>query len=149
MRRSIIVLLSIFLGLAIAVAQEPTLKCPSYDIDPTAPKYQIGRAAHAKTESCALYIYISIDATHFVRDDMVKLAKRLNQDFCFEKKLTAIILDDSYAARHPLRNTKSYWDAERGSYHLDRLGGEENIKFSTSRGKPSDEITIDLRPGNK
>jgi hypothetical protein len=138
-------LLLLFAGLAAFTgAQQRPVKCPSEDVKPTAPGYRIGLAAHSKKNGCELYLYISVDPSHFVREDMLALAERLNQDFCYEKQLTAILLDDYYAARHPLRNTKAYWDAERGTYYFDRKTGRQFIKFSTSRDKRKDEVEIDL-----
>lgn len=137
------VLLMLFALSLVSRGQQP-MKCPVDDADSKEPAYKIGLAAHSTKSDGHLYLYISVDPTHFTRKDMQALAQRLNRDFCFEKKLTAILLDDYYAARHPLRNTKSYWDAERGIYHFDRNKGRGYIKFSTARGKRKDEIVIDL-----
>lgn len=138
-------LLSVLLALSVlASAQQPTVNCPSDDVNPKAPKYRIGFAGHARGKDCELLLYISIDPGRFSREDMVALADRLNKDFCYEKRLTAIILDDYDAAKHPLRNKKAYWDAERGSYHLDRERYRQYIKFSTARGKPADEVVVNL-----
>jgi len=129
---------------AFTAAQQGPVKCPSEDVKPTGSAYRIGLAAHSKKNSCELYLYISVDPSRFVREDMLALAERLNHDFCYENQLIVILLDDYYAARHPLRNTKAYWDAERGTYYLDRKTGRQFIKFSTSRDKPKDEVEIDL-----
>jgi len=144
-RYKVIIALSTLGFAVLAGAQQPAMKCPPDSTPPTAPEYRIGLAGHGtKKFECELFLFISIDPSHFAREDMLALADRLNKDFCYERQLTAIILDDYYAARHPLRNTKKYWAAERGKYHLDRDRREEYIKFSTARGKPWDEVVIDL-----
>lgn len=130
-------------------AQQQGVKCPSDDVDSKAPAYRIGLAAHATKGSRELYLYVSVDASHFVRQDMLLLAQRLNDDFCYEKRLIVVLLDDYQAARHPLRNSKAYWNAERGIYHLNRNTGRQYIKFSTSREKPKDEVVIELKSAVK
>jgi len=138
------------LGFAVlAGAQERAVKCLPNSTAQKAPEYRIGVAGHSIKEACELYIFISVDPGHFVREDMLALANRLNQDFCYEKRLTAVIVDDDYAARHPMRNTKVYRDAERGRYHLNRDSREQYIKFSTARGKPWNEVVIDLNAETK
>jgi hypothetical protein len=134
------------LGFAVMVAaQQPAMKCPDLT-DRKGPEYRIGLAGHGtKKFEGDLYLFISIDPSHFVREDMLALAERLNKDFCYERRLTAVILDDYYAARHPMRNTKEYRDAERGKYYLNRNSGENYIKFSPERGKPWNEVAIDLK----
>jgi len=129
---------------AYGVAQQRAGKCPPDVVDLKAPAYRIGLAAHGTKKNCELFLYISVEPHHFFREDMLALAERLNNDFCYERQLTVIFLDDYYAARHPIRNTKTYWDAERGIYHLDRNTGRAYIKFSTSRDKPKDEVVIEL-----
>src|SRR5438132_794320 len=105
--------LSVFTG-----GQQQPMRCPVDDVDSKEPAYRIGLAGHATKANGDFYLYISLQPEHFVRKDMLALAQRLNRDFCFEKKITAILLDDYHAARHPLRSSKAYWDAERGIYHL-------------------------------
>ncbi len=145
-----VAVLSLFLIFAVlAGAQQAATKCPCNDIDPKAPEYRIGLASHSAKKGCELYLFISVDATHFVREDMVALAHQLNRDFCYEKRVSAIILDDYAAARSPFRNIKFYLEAERGIYKLNRESGEQYIKFSTARDKPKDEVVIDLSTSSK
>lgn len=68
----------------LAAAQRPAMKCPSNLIDPKAPEYRIGLAGHGtKKFEGDLYLFIRIDPSHFVREDMLALAERLNKGFCY------------------------------------------------------------------
>jgi hypothetical protein len=61
---------------------------------------------------------------------MVSLARRLNKDFGYENELNVMILDEYNAARHPMRNSTSYCEAERGLYHLNReMIGRSTLNF--------------------
>ena len=89
---------------AYGVAQQRAGKCPPDVVDLKAPAYRIGLAAHGTKKNCELFLYISVEPRHFFREDMLALAERLNNDFCYESQLTVIFLDDYYAARHPIRH---------------------------------------------
>lgn len=113
-----------------------------------APKYRIGDKYRPESNPSRLIIHISVDPKHFNRDDMIALARKLNKDFPREKQLTAAICDDYKTAKDPgiiydlLRREPP--PALRGFYDIDRVSGKEGIGFSTTRGKPLDEVSINF-----
>jgi hypothetical protein len=77
---------------------------------------------------------------------MTALAHQLEQDFCKEPRIRAIIVDDFRAATFqwdPIQLPEFYASAERGEYYLDRTTGEERVEFSTKRGRGVDGF-VDL-----
>lgn len=111
-------------------------------------KYRIGSKYRPETAPSMLIVHISIDPKYFNREDMIALARQLNKDFSREKQLTAAICDEYKTAKSRgiiydlLRREPP--TALRGFYEIDRTTGKEGISFSTERGKPLDEVDIDL-----
>ncbi len=96
-----------------------------------------------------VYLDISVGPQDFIRDRMISLARQLNRDYVDEPRLSAVIFDSERAARNynPIgAGYEFYKKLERGAYYLDRVKGVEFIHFSTRRGKPADEIKINLGP---
>jgi hypothetical protein len=115
-----------------------------------APLYKIGRIGYSgPNRSRKVFIFISIEPESFVRDNMLALARKLNEAYSWEKRVLVIILDDYDAVRRssPINNRELYEEAKRGYYYIDRTTGEEYIQFSTERGKPLDEVKINLGKG--
>ena len=112
------------------------------------PEYKIAYRTRTKGEPSLLQVHISIDAKHFNRHDMTALARRLNKHFRRELRVTVVICDRYEAARRPdVIHDLSIGappTALRGFYEIDRVAGRDGICFSTERGKPLDEIDIDL-----
>lgn len=113
-----------------------------------APKYRIGYKWRTKENPSILVVQISINPDHFNREDMIALAQQLNKDFRREPKLNVAVCDEYQAAKssgliNDLLMHRSP-PALRAYYELDRVTGKEGISFSTARGKPLDEIDIDL-----
>lgn len=137
----------IFICLEFTVAQE-TINCSHKALSNKAPKYRIGYRLRAKDKPSALRLHISIGPKYFNRADMIALAKHLNKDFQREKELDVVICDDYETAKSPgiiydlLKREPPL--ALRGFYELDRGSSKEGISFSTERGKPLDEIDINL-----
>lgn len=127
---------------------QKTINCQHQIENRGAPKYRIGYQERTKGKPSILVLYISIKPKHFNRDDMIALAKRLNKDFRRELQLNVVICDEYETAKDPgiiydlLRREPPL--ALRGFYELDRVSGKEGISFSTERGKPMDEVDIDL-----
>lgn len=112
--------------------------------------YKIARLIRSSNEGNKVYLDISIEPEYFVRDKMVSLARRLNEDFPSEPLIDTVIFDNETAARNynPVGGSYSISKKlERGEYYLDRLRGQEYIKFSLKRGNPVDEIKIVLSGG--
>ena len=65
--------------------------------------YRVGRKDEITENSKPiLFVLVSIESKHFVRDDILKLAKQLKQDFESERSVRVDIFDDYSAA--------SVWD---------------------------------------
>jgi hypothetical protein len=126
----------------------PIAATPGVNIEgPPGVNYKIARVIRSSNEKNKVYLDISVEPQYFIRDKMVFLARRLNQDFPNEPRLEATIFDDENIARNikPIGAAYDlYKKVVRGEYHLNRIKGEEHIQFSTERGKPSDEIKVKL-----
>jgi len=114
-----------------------------------APGFRIGRIRRTVEKGVPiLLLQISVEPEHFNKADMMALARRLKGDFCKEKQLNVAICDDVRAAMDThlifdlLRNEPNA--GLRGGYDLDRVNGKESISFSTKRGRPLDEVKINL-----
>jgi hypothetical protein len=123
-------------------------KHPTESTDnPEAPPYKTGRVTHsAPNYPPETAIFISIEPKYFTRADMQALAGELDRAYSAEKRFVVIFLDDYDALIHtsPIHNTRAYLAARRGYYRNDRTTGEEFIQFSTERGKPIDEVKLNL-----
>lgn len=78
---------------------------------------------------------------------MVKLAHQLKQDYADERLLRVEILDDQNIADNYIPAGDMYRlfnRAKRGTYVLNRNTGKEYIEFSTTHGKPINEVKVDL-----
>ena len=109
--------------------------------------YKIGQSKRISSEPGEIYLILSLSPESFTRDQMVELAKRLNKDFHEEQKLSADIVDDEKLARTIIPAGDSYSvlvARQRGEYYLDRIKGYEYISFSTKRGRPANEIVVNL-----
>ncbi len=120
-------------------------------VDSSTPQYQVGQVRYTADDPPQKYLLISIDPGQFTREHMIALANRLRQEFCEEKQFGVMFFDDEYAAKHVtfLSSTKSLEVAYRGLYTVDRKKKREHLQFSTARGKPLDEIRIQLQPEKK
>ena len=81
----------------LALAQQSKASCPPKGVvrNPTAPLYKIGRVGYsAPNHPREVFIFISIEPKYFVRDDMIALARELNRAYCWEQRVSVIILDD-------------------------------------------------------
>lgn len=92
---------------------------------------------------------IVLKKNRFNRNYMIKLAQRLNAEYCNEEVISAAIFDDYKAAKRAdavieyLLKKRSVPEL-RGFYSLNRNTGEELIEFSAKRGNPPNEIKINL-----
>ena len=121
-------------------------KCKVEDKEPNAPKYKVAKAWPTGTTPIETYLLISIEPEEFTTNKIVALARQLSKDFCKETRFGVIIFDDYNAARYVtyLSNTRELEKAQRGFYHIDRAKNQVYVQFSTVRGKPTDEVKIDL-----
>ncbi len=114
--------------------------------------YKIARTIDSRKERQGLYLLISVAPEDFVRERMAQLARQLNQDYVNERKLIVSIFDNETTARNVIpagHHYSEFKEAERGVYHLDRAKGVEYLHFSTKRGRPSNEIKLNLAPSPK
>lgn len=140
-------LISICLSIPLALSQTPGT-CRPRNENKGAPKYRVGQKYRPETNPSRLVLHISVEPKHFNRDDMTALAKQLGKNFPRELRLSVAICDEYKTAKDPgiiydvlMRESPP---ALRGFYELDRVSGKEVISFSTERGKPNDEIVINL-----
>jgi hypothetical protein len=122
------------------------IKCPSNSSYKPALAYRLGWSEHTVKEPVKLIITVSMNPRYFNRSDMITLARRLNNEFCKEQRLTAVIFDNHRAAKEYTPTTEKTWPKTRlrGLYEFDRVTGKEEIFFSTQRNNPVDEVKIDL-----
>lgn len=134
-----------------SAAPEATSNCHKTVRDPSAPAYRLGRKFHLTSGLLEFSAQVSVEPRYFTRESMAALARQLNADFCNEKRIQVIIVDDYRAATEwdPVHLSNWYAPAERGSYYLDRLSGEEHIEFSTRRGRGMDVFLRFVAAENK
>jgi hypothetical protein len=128
------------------VEPTPVVKSPASPKESV--EYKIGRRRFLERPQM-LHLQISIAPALFVREKMDALAQKLNSDFSNERKVGATILDDEQIAQNPPPVGAAYPFFEkvnRGQYYLDRAKGYEYIAFSTERGRPANEVVINLGP---
>jgi hypothetical protein len=112
--------------------------------------YRVGRSICTVEEHPAFVLYISIKPGYFNREDMKLLARHLKDDFSAENRIAVYIFD-----YYPATKSFSYIKQDnptyardqaalRGFYFFDRNTNEESIAFSSERGKPFDEVKINL-----
>jgi len=139
------------------IASQETGKLKSGDPTPRRIKYRIAKSYRTVTSQSREYqipptlvVFISIDPSNFNERDMMALGKQLNRDFSLEPRLNVFIFSSYNAARRftPSEESPDYaksWKAFRGSYHLDRDKGEEDISFSADPSTPQIRRTLNLR----
>jgi hypothetical protein len=144
-----------FVTLAFSVqvtnGQKP-VKCPVRRETKSAPQYRIGQVKRGETEGQPiLLLQVSVKPQHFNRYDMAALAKRLNEEFCNEKRLNVAITDNHKAAKDKSLlyglMTKQPARSLRGFYDLDRVTGKEGITYSNKPGGPLDEVVFNFDKG--
>jgi len=109
--------------------------------------YKVARKYRLLTKGDRRLVAISVAPGPFGRDEMTRLARKLNQDFSEEPRLLVEIMDDQEIAEHvPPAGEYYHWymSAKRGEYHLDREKGLEYVQFSTKRGRPGTEVTLNF-----
>lgn len=144
----IVSLCSIF-SATLGVQEYPNHRVPEKcqkTVEPNSPEYRIAKAWPTGEEPVEIFILISVEPESITRDKMIALAHQLKKEFCKETRFGVIIFDEYRAARYVtyLSITRDLEKAQRGFYHLDREKKQEYIQFSTVRGKPTDEVKIDL-----
>ena len=115
-------------------------------------RYCVGKQTYTVAGPRMLVVHIGLKSRHFNREDMSTLAHQLNARFPDEPRLMVWIFDscDSAKTFTPLTHSRFYdrdYKALRGFYDLDRQLGKETIEFSSSAGKPRDEIKLNLHNG--
>jgi hypothetical protein len=114
---------------------------------PSPISYKAISSTRSSLEHNKLIVLISTSPENFVRDRMLMLAHKLNQDFGSEPRVYAVLFDSEESAQYYNPAGGSYYVSkklERGEYTLDRVKGTERITFSSERGKPANEIKITL-----
>ena len=140
--RTILVFLIVTVSLAAAGAKAPAL-AQSESVD-----YNVARTMEETRKGTAIFLIISVAHEDFSRDRMTQLARQLNRDFADYQQVDVSIFDDETIARNVVPAGSHYINfkkAERGVYHLNRARPDEYLHFSTKRGRPSNEIKLNLR----
>lgn len=111
--------------------------------------YRIGKTIRTTAGPPMLIVYISVKPERFNRQDMLLLARQLNDAFSTEQRVSIWLFDRYSSARdfvpHPHSPTyERDFKALRGHYDLDRVTGKETMQFSSAPNKPRNEIVIDL-----
>ena len=121
---------------------------PKPDVsEPQPAGYKVWWTLRNGDELQQVFLIVSVEPRRFMKEEMLAIARRLNQDYADERRLTAILLDDEDTARNVMPMSTQYsifQKAGRGVYQLDRVKGEEYIQFSTERGRRTDEIKVTL-----
>lgn len=118
--------------------------------DKEVPAYKIGPTLRRPNKTPALTLYVTVGPASFNPASMRALGHALNQRFCKDRTIEAIIVDDNRATTvwDPIHVPELYAGAVRGSYFLDRDSGKEYIAFSSVRGRGFDEF-VSLAPPNE
>jgi hypothetical protein len=143
--------LACLVGPTIVVSQEKKpVKCDVKNKMDRTLKYRVARTERTVSGPPTLLLYISINPQHFNHDELLVLAHQLNQDFCKEPRLIALIFSDYRAAKslvfnieRPSTYSRDY-AALRGGYNLDRTTNTEYLSFSPDPNKPHNEIKIEV-----
>jgi len=120
-----------------------------------APKYRIGlKYREIVSGKRMLFMQISVDAKYFNREDMLALARALRDKYGKREEggLNVAICDDYELAKskdlaHMLLAHEPMV-ALRGFMDTNPPGLKAGIEFSTERGRPYNEISIDLDDPN-
>jgi hypothetical protein len=138
---------SLFLSLLLWAAMAYHSPAQSKESKKRELEYKVWKVFSPDTKGFTAVI-ISIDPNHFNRADMMSLASEIRKEFIEKDKLKVGILDDANTARLFVTGgleLPDYDKAERGRYTLDRAKCQEQIEFSTRRGKPVSEVRISFK----
>ncbi len=111
-------------------------------------KYKLISENRNTLPSYILMVDIVVKQKDFNREYMVRLANTLTTRYCHDKEISVAIFDDKKAAK-----TTDMWNyllgkvespSLRGFYSLDRDQKRTGIVFSTERGRPHNEVKIEL-----
>lgn len=113
-------------------------------------EYKVAKSIRTVAGPETIIVHISVKPKVFNREDMLRLAEELRSDFVGEKRIMVWLFDSSSSAKTftPLTHSLTYkrdYQSLRGFYDLDRETGREGIEFSTARGKPRDEVQLQIR----
>lgn len=111
--------------------------------------YQVGQRNRIPNKLRTLSLLISVSPDDFTRISMIQLATELKNDFSDEQLLSVDMFDNEKVAREIVQAGDSFSTFQRlrrGEYYLDRSKGYEYISFSTKRGKPVNEIVVNIGP---
>ncbi|HEX5602830.1 MAG TPA: hypothetical protein VFX63_09780 [Pyrinomonadaceae bacterium] len=113
------------------------------------PNYRIGvkyRTVVSKARPIppTLVLQVSVKPPDFSREAMILLARRLNRDFAKEERVGVLLFSDLEAARRFDPTRKADVESLRGSYHLDRPAGQEELNIFFDPKEPWRNIKIDL-----
>ena len=134
---------------SIVVLVSLTLAGVMYGQGTRAPNYRIGVkyrtvVSKARPTPPTLVLQVSVKPPDFSREAMILLARRLNKDFAKEERLSVFLFSDIEAARRFDPTHKADVESLRGSYHLDRIAGTEELNIFLDPKDPQRNIKIDL-----
>ena len=141
--------------------QKKIVRCKLQGKDMKAPDYKLGvtyegpsRVPWKEEDITPMSIvHISIDSKNVNRDDMIRLALKLKNDFCKEERLFVVLFDDSAYINRIYVSVDAFFhkadESKRGYCYLDRITGEEYITYSTVPNyfkNPEKRVRIELGP---
>ena len=91
--------------------------------------------------------FISVDSAVLTREGVLHLGSRLEKRFRRRSRVKAFLFDNPKWAEAHARFKAELRDLDRhirGVYYVDRRKCEEYVKFSSSKSKPWDEMTVVL-----
>jgi len=103
--------------------------------------YQIWKVFAPDTKGFTVVV-VSVNPSHFNRQDMTALAAKLNEEFAQKQKLKVGLLDDANAARLFVTGRLEFPDfnrAQKGLYYLDRARCKEFVRFLIGK-RPRNEV---------
>ena len=113
-------------------------------------KYKLISIGRTVGEPYITGLRIVVKDKYFNKDDMVQLTKIIKARYCNEEIISVVMFDDAKVAKQAravidqLAGNRKVPEI-RGFYSMDRKTEKEIISFSTKRGNPADEISIQLQ----
>lgn len=111
-------------------------------------KYKWASIEPVLNEPNNFYGYVLVKPKDVNRQFLVRLAKRLNSEYCKAERFQVVIFDEGKYANpvsmQELVASKGKIVRMRGFYSFDRKSGENRLEFSTARGHPTTEVKLNL-----
>lgn len=115
-------------------------------------KYKLISIGRSIREPFVVGLRIVLKDKYFNKDNMIQLTKIIKARYCNEENIAVTIFDDAKIAKIADIVVKHLSGERiipeiRGFYAFERRNNYEKLSFSTKRGNPPDEISIQLSNG--